>query len=266
MIKKVILIIGCSLILGGCTFGIKKSALEVYSSPNVKVYVNGKDMGMTPYKNAGMMPQTIDVKLALESRQVTKKITLKNGLTTVIDWKFDNNGDDGGYVLNMENTGGSKCGLIINSIPSKATIAVENEIIGSTPKKIDDLGTGEKHVSVNFPGYQGANLFLKTTTGYNLIVETKLVKDNQVIEPEMETAPADSAAILTGRSMVKIKETETGWLKVRESNNGSSRELIKVKPGEQYELIEEKDDWIKIKLNDGTSGWVSAKYVEKVSN
>lgn len=266
MTKKVLLILCCSFILTGCTFGVKKSAIEVYSSPNAKVYVNGKEAGMTPYKNANMLPQSIDIKLTTGSKQLTKKIILKNGLTTVVDWKFDNNGDDGGYVLSMENTGGPKCGLIINSIPSKATIAIENEIIGSTPKKIDDLGTGEKHLSINFPGYQGSNLFLKTTAGYNLIVETKLIKDNQVIEPEVES-PADSSAILAGKkNMVKIKETETGWLNVRESNNGSSKELAKVKPGEQYELIEEKADWIKIKLNDGTNGWVSSKYVEKVSN
>lgn len=264
MIKKLVLIISCSLLLSGCTFGARKSALEVYSTPEARVYVNNKEVGTTPYKNTSMTPQTVEVKLVSESKNTVKKIVLKNGLTTVIDWKFDNNGDDGGYILNMENTGGSKCGLIINSIPSKATIAIENDIIGSTPKKIDDLGIGEKHVSVNFPGYQGANLFLKTTSGYNLIVEAKLIKDNQVIQAEIE--PELVAENSIQKTMIKIKETETGWLKVRESNSGTARELTKVKPNEQYELIEEKDDWIKIKLNDDTEGWVSAKYVEKVSN
>lgn len=265
MIKKVIMIIGCSLLLSGCTFGTKKSAIEVYSTPNAKVYVNGKEMGTTPYKNTAMVPQAVEIKLISGSKSVNKKIVLKNGLTTVIDWKFDNNGDDGGYILNMENTGGSKCGLIINSIPNKATIAIENEIIGSTPKKIDDLGVGEKHVSVNFPGYQGANLFLKTTMGYNLIVEAKLIKDNKVIQAEIEPelSPVSESVFVI---MVKIKETETGWLKVRELNSGTSKELTKVKPDERYELIEEKADWVKIKLNDGSQGWVSSKYVEKVSN
>jgi len=263
MIKKALLILVCSCILTGCSFGVKKSAIEIYSTPSAKVYVNGKEMGMTPYKNSSLVPQNIEIKLVSGTKQVSKKILLKNGLATVIDWKFDTNGDDGGYVLSMENTGGAKCGLIINSIPSQATLSIENEIIGSTPKKVEDLGTGEKHVVVSFPGYQGSNLFLKTTAGYNLIVEAKLILDNKVIEPE---APADSAAILASKEMVKIKETETGWLKVRESDSGASREITKIKPGEKYEVVEEKTDWIKIKLNDGTMGWVSTKYVEKVSN
>jgi hypothetical protein len=270
MIKKAILITICSLLLSGCTLGIRKSALEIYSSPNAKVFIDGKEMGMTPYKNSNLKPINMEIKLTVGGKQVVKKIGLKNGLTTVVDWKFDDNGDDGGYVLSMENTGGPKCGLLINSIPSQATIAVENEIIGFTPKRIDDLGEGEKHVAISFPGYQSTNLFLKTTNGYNLIVETKLVKDNQIITPineeiiPTETPQASESEI--NKELVLIKQTETGWLNVRESNSGQSKEITKVNPGEKYEMLEEENGWIKIKLTDGKTGWISAKYAEKVSN
>lgn len=266
MFKKGLLIIGCSFFLFGCTFGIKRSALEVYSSPEAKVFVNGKEVGSTPYKNTAMSPQAVEVKLNVGTKQIIKKINLKNGLTSVLDWKFDDNGDDGGYVLNMENTGSEKCGLLINSIPSQATITVDNQITDFTPKRIDDLGTGEKHVAISFPGFQSSNLFLRTTTGYNLVVETKLIKDNQVIAPiEEETATA-SAMTTANKNEILIKQTETGWLKVRESNNGSSNEVAKVNPGEKYEMLEEDNGWIKIKLTDGKTGWISAKYAEKVSN
>jgi len=267
MFKKGLLIIGCSLLLAGCSFGPKRSALEVYSSPEAKVFVNGKEMGTTPYKNTAMLPQTVEVKLTVGIKQVIKKINLKNGLTSVLDWKFDDNGDDGGYVLNMENTGSQKCGLLINSIPSQATIAVDNKITGFTPKRIDDLGTGEKHVAISFPGFQSSNLFLRTTTGYNLVVETKLVKDNQIIAPITDEETATTSAIATtSKNEILIKQTETGWLKVRGSNNGSSAEVAKVNPGEKYEMLEEDNGWIKIKLIDGKTGWISAKYAEKVSN
>lgn len=270
MIKKLILISMCSILLSGCTLGMKKSALEVYSSPEAKIYIDGKEKGETPYKDNTISPGNIEVKLVVGGKNVVKKIALKNGLTTVIDWKFDSNGDDGGYVLSMENTGGPKCGLLVNSIPSQSTIAVENEIIGFTPKRIDNLGEGEKHVAISFPGYQSTNLFLKTTNGYNLIVETKLVKDNPIIPPiEEEVVPiaTESATESTiTKQMVLIKQTETGWLNVRESNSGQSKEISKVNPGEKYEMIEEENGWIKIKLNDGKIGWISAKYAEKVSN
>ena len=94
MIKKLILISMCSILLSGCTLGMKKSALEVYSSPEAKIYIDGKEKGETPYKDSTLSPGNIEVKLAVGGKNIVKKISLKNGLTTVIDWKFNSNGDD----------------------------------------------------------------------------------------------------------------------------------------------------------------------------
>ena len=62
---------------------------------------------------------------------------------------------------------------------------------------------------------------------------------------------------------VKIKETETGWLKVREASSSASREIKRVNPGETYDLILQDGDWTKIDLGNNQTGWVSSKYVEK---
>ena len=50
---------------------------------------------------------------------------------------------------------------------------------------------------------------------------------------------------------------------MRESSSSSSKEIIRVKPGESYALLEEETDWYKIDLGSSKSGWISTTYAEK---
>ncbi len=60
-----------------------------------------------------------------------------------------------------------------------------------------------------------------------------------------------------------ILDTPTGFLRVRENNSVGSAEVARVTPGDSYELLEEQDSWFKIKLDAGSSGWISSQYAEK---
>jgi N-acetylmuramoyl-L-alanine amidase len=62
--------------------------------------------------------------------------------------------------------------------------------------------------------------------------------------------------------MIVIKDTPLGYLRVREDASTTASESGRVKPGETYEMLEEKPDWFKIKI-DNKSGWVSAVYAQK---
>ena len=42
-------------------------------------------------------------------------------------------------------------------------------------------------------------------------------------------------------------------------------EVAKVDVGKSYKLLEDKGDWVKIKVDEKISGWVSSTYVEKVN-
>ncbi len=83
------------------------------------------------------------------------------------------------------------------------------------------------------------------------------------IEPA--AAPKEDAAeeiIEEEKVMVLIKETPTGWLNVRRGPSTQDPSLATVKPGEEYELIEQGDKWVKIKIFDEQEGWVYGEYVE----
>ncbi len=60
------------------------------------------------------------------------------------------------------------------------------------------------------------------------------------------------------KEKVIIKETGTGWLRVRSTPGGS--EIGRVNPGEEFYLLDKKDGWVLIELSDGQKGWVSSKY------
>jgi N-acetylmuramoyl-L-alanine amidase len=63
---------------------------------------------------------------------------------------------------------------------------------------------------------------------------------------------------------VVIKNTPTGWLRVRMEPSLSATEAAKVKPGEKYTLLDEKNGWYKISYKEGEEGWISGRYAKKL--
>lgn len=264
MLKRLILVLFFSVFLSGCSLIPKKSGIEIMTTPSAKVFIDGKESGMTPYKNNSLQPGEITVKLTTEMGiEFNRKIELQNKVNTVINWEFGKSEKEtGGYVLSMEKTGDlKKSSLLVNATPDKSAVSIDNEIVGFSPTKVDDIGEGDKQITISFPGYKSIPLYIKAIKGYQLVVDSTLAQDIPLATETQEAVPSPS---VTSAVQVKIKTTETGWLRVRADSNNSSAEVTKVKPGETYTLLEEKPDWYKIDLLSGKSGWVSTKYAEKL--
>ena len=67
----------------------------------------------------------------------------------------------------------------------------------------------------------------------------------------------------TEKTIIEIKETEIGYLNVREVA-GNGQVIAKVVPGERYIVIEAQDGYYKINVN-GKEGWVLGSYVKAVN-
>ncbi len=52
-------------------------------------------------------------------------------------------------------------------------------------------------------------------------------------------------------------------LNVRDSNSLNGKIIGKVTKGETFKLIEERNNWVKIQLKNGTYGWIAGWYIEK---
>ena len=260
MIKKkinisLVIVFVSSLFLGAC--GVEKSGVEIISSPIAKVYLNGKESGMTPYKNNSLKPGNIEIKLEDGGNSWEREIRLENNVTTVINWNLGKV-DNSGYILSMEKSG-ENGSILINSSPGGAMIFVDGEVKASSPAKIENLDEGDKKISLRYPGFKNINLIVKMVSNYQIIIDAKLEKEEVVKNNEVQNQTPVKQIV----PMVKIRDTETGWLRVRNLPNSGGIEVGRIKPGESYELLEENTDWYQIKF-DSKNGWIFAKYAEKI--
>lgn len=265
-IKLILLLIISSLSLSGCSLVAKKSAIEINSYPIAKVFLDGKEVGMTPYRNRSLSPQEIEIKLVTNDKQWVKKIKLQNNISTVVDWEFGKNDEEsGGYVLYLEKTGDkNKAGIMVNTSPSKSTVVIDNEVKGLSPIRISNIGEGDKHLALSFPNHKTIDIFMKSVLEYQLVVDAVLPKEEIVVKEEIEEVKEETGPIINDSTInVKIKPTETGWLRVRETNSSVAKEIARVYPGEVYPMLEEKNDWYKIDLGEEKQGWISSSYGEK---
>lgn len=268
MKKTLMVVLVASFFLGGCALSPKRSAIEINSYPVAKVFLDDKEVGMTPYKNKNLKPGEVEVKLTTNDNIWSRKIKLQNNINTVVDWEFGKEEkDSGGYILYLEKTGDKKkAGLMVMSDPSGATLSVDNEIKGFTPMKISNIGEGDKHLTITYPSHKNTDVFVKAVKEYQLVLEVILAKETVEIVDQIETKPEielENKDLVETIPKITIKETETGWLKVREASSSASKEIGRVNPGESYDLLLQTGEWTKIDLGDSKIGWVSSKYVEK---
>lgn len=258
--KNISLMVGiifCSIFLGGC--GVDRSGVEIVSEPIAKVYINGKESGMTPYKNNTLKSGEIEIKLDDRNGNFwEKKIKLESNVTSVVNYSFDAN-KDSGYVLSMEKTGNNGS-LLVNSNPGGAMIYIDGELKTSTPAKVENVPEGDRKLSISYPGYKNLNLIVKVVKGYQLVVDSKMEKEERV-ETVYSANPIPTRTI---GQKIRIKETETGWLRVRSMANNAGAEVGRAKPGEVYEMVSESADWYQINFQN-EKAWVSTKYAEKIS-
>jgi SH3 domain-containing protein/PEGA domain-containing protein len=269
MKRYILIVFLASVFLGGCSLSPKRSAIEINSYPIAKVYINGEEKGMTPYKNRNLKPGENKIELVNNDKRWSKNVKLQNNVNTVIDWNFGNESDEsGGYILFLEKTGDKKnAGLMVISNPSEATLSIDNEIKGFSPNRIKNIGEGDRHLNLSFPGYKNIDVFVKAINGYQLVIETTLAKEKVKISEKEEVKKVDevidNSDLLSEEEKVVIEETGTGWLRVRELASKGSKEIDKVTVGESYVLLEEEEGWYKIEVEDGVNGWISASYAEK---
>ncbi|MCR4283807.1 MAG: type IV pilus assembly protein PilM [Parcubacteria group bacterium] len=99
------------------------------------------------------------------------------------------------------------------------------------------------------------------------LVENSLISATST---DMISDEIDGMSIQIEEEIIKeeviITNTPTGWLNVRSGPGTSYAQITKVYPKETYSLIEEKDDWYKITIDEKTEGWVISDYATIKSN
>jgi len=63
---------------------------------------------------------------------------------------------------------------------------------------------------------------------------------------------------------VRILQTPTGYLNVRNTSSVSGTRIGRVQPVEVYEYVDKENDWYQIIFGDDEKGWVSGEYIEEL--
>jgi len=248
-----------------------KGALQVTSVPQSKVFLEGKLIGMTPLC-ACELEQMLSVgdytvKLVPDGNfgPFEEKITINKGTLTVVDRTFSDNGNSDGSIISLIPMSSKKdIDVLVISLPEKANVFLDNNPVGETPLLLKNVSESDHDLRVTLAGYKDKSLKIKTASGFKLSALIFLG-----VSPDLSNTSLASSSSISMPSptvavpKVLILNTPTGFLRVRESNSVASAEIAQIKPGETYELVDEKEGWFEIKLTDGKMGWISSSYAVK---
>lgn len=283
------------------------AALSVSTNQKATVYLDGNKVGSTPFLNDKLGAEEHLVKLVPEDDTSLiaweTKVNLAPNILTVINRNFaSTDSASSGEVIWLEKIGTKdKSSLAVVSSPDQAVVKIDGEPKGFTPALVEDLNPGSYQVVVSSPGFEERTVAAKTVAGYKLIVNVQLAQKTEgiaqatpspesiptgaKITPSPKLTPAPSQNITPSpkatpkptttttaieKPYVTIKETPTGWLRVRATPDGQiikddSGNEIHLKPGETCPYLnEEKNGWYKIEYEKDKEGWISKVYADLV--
>lgn len=240
----------------------KAAGIYTTSDPQATVYINGQQVGKTPY-DATRKPGEIVVKLIPISTgkplvSFETKVTLNPEIQTVIRREFGESEDaSAGEVISFVGVGGTDAQIAIISTPDAALVTLDGQKVGYAPHKDSSITQGDHQIIVSANGFFDRAFSAKAIKGYKLTIEVKLARRQTEAVSEPKEPP---------KPMVEILSTPTGFLRVRSTPNSSADEVGQVKPGDRFVLLgEDKDSgWFQIEYQQGKSGWVSNQYAKKV--
>jgi len=256
--------------------------LKVISSPTASVFINNAIIGKTPYddkyKVGEYLIKLIPEGTSTETASWNGKINIyKNALTYLNRELGSSDITSAGEIFTTkkmekkpENANNGE--IYVETDPQGAILTLDNDEKGVAPFVLENVSRGDHELSVFMPGFFRRTQKINVDPGYRVNSYFKLAIDQSQKQIADTTKKEASNSANTGKTYVTINSNEQGWLRVRDDASINASEEAKVKPGEKYELLEEKSGWYKIKFNsnddgivsgDFDEGWVSAEYTTK---
>ncbi|MEK7573375.1 MAG: SH3 domain-containing protein [Patescibacteria group bacterium] len=247
-----------------------EGALQVTSKPPSDVYLNGKMIGTTPVCKCDQkdMIGVGEYRLRLVPKDTSlppyeEKIEVTNSTLTVVDKTFGD--ESSGSIITLTPIRDKKdAQLMVISSPDKSDLALDDNPQEKTPVLLKNLTESDHEIQLKKEGYIDKILRIRTTKGFLLKAIVYLSPNSSGSNSALPNFdPTPTIAPTSSVSKVLILDTPTGFLRVRSSSSASTSEVGRVTPGETYDVLEEDEGWYKIKLKDGTEGWVSSQYAKK---
>lgn len=275
MNRKIILVILFFVLISGFAvvrFKLLKTigngGLRIVSNVPANIFIDDKLIGKTPYEDKLEVREYV-VKLIPEDTSIQAsswqgKVKLNPSVLTFINRDLGPSElRSGGEILTLEKIPQLQTQLSITSQPEGAYVLLDGIDRGVTPLNLEDQEPGEHDVSISSVGFIGRTQRVQLTSGYNLNINFQLsISEEKEASPSSTIVP-ETQTDTPRKPYIVVKETETGFLRVRTGPAKSATEAAQIKPGEQYQLLDEKEGWYKISFAEGKEGWISSQYADK---
>lgn len=247
-----------------------KGALQVTAIPKSDVYIDGKLIGQTPLcrcEGEDMLEEgEHNIKIAPMGGNLATfedKITINKSVLTVVDRTFSDTTTEGSIITLFPIDDKKLAQMLVVSFPDKANVYLDSNSSGITPLFLKDITDSDHELKLTKDGYKDKIIRIKAVKGYKLSLTAFLG-----ISPILDISPSPIASPTPTITSLRIRilETPTGFLRVREEPSISSKEVGRVSPGQTFEVLEEDSQWFKIEIEKDVFGWVSSQYTEKEEN
>lgn len=237
--------------------GIKQSSgISVLSEPaEAMVYLNEKEVGKTPFEDKSLAAGEYVVKISKEKASWQGRVKLTSGTVTVINRDLaEDPTSSAGETLTL--TRGK--GLTVISNPAGASVEIDGKQYGSAPLTAD-VEAGQHTILLSQTNYLNRSIRADLPDNFNLTVAVNLA----LSEADLSSS---NAPVITITPEVVVRQTPTGFLRVRDKASLNGKEIAQVRPGESLVLLEDLGSWMRVRLSNGAEGFVSSAYVEKKSS
>lgn len=231
----------------------ERGGINVLSVPEgAQVFLDNQEVGKTPFEDKDLAVKEYLLKIQKDNLVWQGKISLASGTITAVNRDLASEiASSAGEILTLE----KGRGVTIVSNPSAADIEIDGKNMGKTPITVD-IGTGEHTFNVSHSNYLKRSIRAKLPANYNLTITADLA----LSEADLSTI---TTPVITQTPEVLVTDTPTGFLRVRDQASLNGKEVAQVKPGDTLILLEELSNWDRVRLSNGTEGFVSSSYVSK---
>lgn len=231
----------------------EKAGIKITSIPQAMVFINGKEVGQTPYQDENLKVEEYRVELKAGDAQWQSKVKLTNGTMAVVNREISASAaSSSGEILTLDK--GS--GVVITSTPSSSDVEIDGKEAGKTPLSVSSLPPGEHTFLLSRDGYLKRNIRASLPDGLALIMDVNLA----ISEIDLGDLPTPKVAAVV---KMTVKQTSTGFLRLRDQPSTRGKEIGRLSSGDTVTLVEELSGWYKVKTDKEVEGYVSSSYVEK---
>lgn len=251
--------------------------LKIISSPNTSIFINNVATGRTPFEDRYPVDEYI-IKLipegtATDTASWSGKVSVyKNALTYIsrdLGSSDINSSGEIFTIIKMEHPPkNAQFGEIyVETEPQGSIVHLDNDEKGVSPAIMKDIPKGDHELSISMPGFFSRTRKINIDAGHrvNAYIKLSIDESQKKLQEEEKKKEATESAELKEKEVVIIKNTPSGWLRVREEPSITASEVAQVNEDEKYDILEEKNGWYKIEYDreNEKQGWISGEYAVK---